>query len=66
MSSLSNEHLALHADASAQFSTTLQTLGGYAGNTLRRQADIMELEQSTGQATTVVLFVRLCSMVDVT
>ena len=32
-SSLSNEHLALHADASAQCSTALQTLGGYAGNT---------------------------------
>ena len=29
----SNEHLALHADASAQCSIALQTLGGYAGNT---------------------------------
>ena len=33
VSSLSNEHLALHANASAQCSTALQTLGGYASNT---------------------------------
>ena len=33
VSALSNEHLALHADASAQCSTALQTVGGYAGNT---------------------------------
>ena len=33
VSVLSNEHLVLHADASAQCSTALQTAGGYAGNT---------------------------------
>ena len=53
--SLSNEHLALHADASAQCSTALQTLGGYAGNTWGvRQTSRNSIEQSTGQATTVV------------
>ena len=31
--SLSTEHLSLHAEASAQCSTALQTVGGYAGNT---------------------------------
>ena len=31
--SLSNEHLSLHADVSAQCSTALLTMGGYAGNT---------------------------------
>ena len=51
--SLSTEHLSLHADASAQCSNSTADRGRLCWQRLRRQAGGMELEQSTGQATTV-------------